>query len=107
MIDFEDNKIINFNIGDSRLLIVNSINKCEFLLQAHNVKNLEELSRIKRINNLAFYEGRLGGSLLLTRSIGDLYFAKFGLISEPDFFCLEIKEKTIMILASDGLWDVC
>lgn len=51
-------------------------------------------------------DNRLGGILLLTRSLGDFDLVQKGLIAEPFISYHLIINEGLLILASDGLWDV-
>ena len=50
--------------------------------------------------------GRLAGNLLITRSLGDFDFKKYGLSSSPDIRELDLGEGELFVIASDGVWDV-
>jgi len=51
--------------------------------------------------------GRLGGSLAVSRAFGDVEFKRAGLIADPYFTeTLLTPTDTHLILACDGLWDV-
>ena len=103
-----ENKIFSANVGDSNIYLLNVNNKTiKQLSEEHNLSNIKEKERIeseggKIINN------RVGGSIIVSRSIGDHYFNKYGLSNQP-FTHMEIvtqKEGKLIILASDGIWDV-
>jgi protein phosphatase len=50
----------------------------------------------------------VSGALAVTRAIGDLTLKKEGVICVPNIYSFEINDKTqSLIIASDGLWDVC
>ena len=52
--------------------------------------------------------GRVSGTLAVTRALGDLSLKNEGVINIPDVFEFEINQDTkYLIIASDGLWDVC
>jgi serine/threonine protein phosphatase PrpC len=60
-------------------------------------------------------QGRVGGQLAITRALGDLAFKTIvffylikGASNIPEIQEFEINEHTpFLIIASDGLWDVC
>lgn len=103
-----DNKIFSANVGDSNIYLLDINNRVvKQLSEEHNLSNIKEKERIeseggKIINN------RVGGSIIVSRSIGDHFFNKYGLSNIP-FTHMEIvtqKEGKLIILASDGIWDV-
>jgi len=50
----------------------------------------------------------VSGSLVVTRAIGDLNLKNEGVISVPEVQSFNITDKTnSLIVATDGLWDVC
>ena len=53
--------------------------------------------------------GRLSGTLAVTRALGDHALKKDGLIANPHITRRELKDggpQNVLVLASDGLWDV-
>ena len=96
------------NIGDSQMLQV----VCEddrklssgFLCKSHKTTNKEEMMRISRSGGNV-KNGRVGGFLMLTRSIGDFSLKKYGLISTPDIEQYAVDTASLLILCSDGIWD--
>lgn len=51
---------------------------------------------------------RVAGQLAITRALGDLDLNDEGVICEPDVEEFEVTATTsLLIIASDGLWDVC
>jgi serine/threonine protein phosphatase PrpC len=53
-------------------------------------------------------KGRVSGQLAVTRALGDLELKTEGVSNVPDVEEFQITEKThFLIIASDGLWDVC
>lgn len=50
----------------------------------------------------------MAGQLAITRALGDLDLNDEGVICEPDVEEFEVTATTsLLIIASDGLWDVC
>jgi serine/threonine protein phosphatase PrpC len=96
------------NCGDSRCVLVKK-NTAERLSYDHKAIDKDEIKRVKKAGGM-FFRGRLGGSLAITRSLGDYSFKKeggFGLISEPYTLRIEIENDDLyIIMASDGIWDV-
>jgi len=66
-------------------------------------------SEVKRVRDSGCFiiNGRLGGSLAVTRAFGDVEFKRAGLIAEPYFTeTLLTSADTHLVVACDGLWDV-
>ena len=52
------------------------------------------------------YSGRVGAQLALTRSIGDHYLRKDGVIPNPTINRLVVKQNyKWLVIATDGIWD--
>ena len=52
------------------------------------------------------YNGRIGGILMLSRSLGDWGVKRHGVSCEPHIAKIEINEDDLcLIIASDGVWD--
>ena len=100
--------IYTANAGDSRAILFKK-DKCIRLSFDHKAIDKTEIARAKKAGGM-FFRGRLGGSLAITRSLGDYVFKKdggFGLISEPYVNRTLVEEGDMyIILASDGVWDV-
>lgn len=53
-------------------------------------------------------KGRVSGQLAVSRALGDLELKSEGLSNVPDYEQFEVTSRTqMLIIASDGLWDVC
>ena len=99
------------NIGDSRayrVIPIKSVNpkiNCdlELLTTDHNLKNKTEKERIIKAEGL--FSNRVGGQLMVTRSVGDCSLADYGVLAEPDVVCRKFKNERYLILGSDGIWD--
>ena len=53
-------------------------------------------------------KGRVSGTLAVTRALGDLELKTEGVCNIPDIEVFEITQRTqMLVVASDGLWDVC
>ena len=97
--------LICANIGDSKGFLINK-NAIKQITKDHNCENAAEVKRIKSNEGLIF-QGRVFGSLMLTRSFGDKEYKKYGVMATPDFFCEIIKDDYLYaIIASDGVWDI-
>ena len=110
LIDHKSKKFYSINIGDSKLLSFSAsksdkLTKTEFLTVDHKVSDFREKERILKNGGVVVNE-RLGGNLMISRSLGDFDMRKFGLISTPDIEEFFLKEGRLFFLASDGIWDV-
>ena len=94
------------NVGDSKCFLITDKNIKQISID-HNCNDKNEVDRIKKSGGIVF-SGRVFGTLILTRSIGDKEMKKYGVINEPSIFTKEINdnEDKYIILASDGVWDV-
>ena len=103
----ENNKKIFYcaNVGDSKCFLITNKNIKQISID-HNCNDKNEVERIKKNGGIVF-SGRVFGTLILTRSIGDKEMKKYGVINEPSIFRKEIdSDDKYLILASDGVWDV-
>lgn len=94
------------NVGDSRALLVGSFGTKRLSID-HRSTELAEAVRVRHRGGF-ICNNRVGGSLSVTRSIGDHYL-KPGVSCEPDVLthtgqCRD--EAVALVIASDGLWDV-
>jgi serine/threonine protein phosphatase PrpC len=104
----ESKKVLySVNVGDSRAVVVRN-SSAERLSYDHKCSDLNEKTRVKKEGGIII-NGRLAGSLAITRSLGD-YSLKNNvckLISEPYIKRYEITEDDLwIVVASDGIWDV-
>ena len=113
-------KIICYNIGDSRAVYINKDFKCIPISKDHKPENNDEKLRIEESGgivkkdylNYGIYRvwsknGKYPG-LAMSRSIGDYVAKSLGVINEPDIYEINIVKNNVnaIILSSDGLWDV-
>lgn len=109
LIDKIGKMIYYINIGDSQVLAIrfDSMDNlhADFKCPPHKVSNPDEEARIKKVGG-SIINGRLAGNLLITRSLGDFDLREYGLISKPDIKESELFKNKLVILASDGVWDV-
>ena len=97
--------IICANVGDSKGYLINK-DKIILITKDHNCKDDNEVKRIKSKGGFVF-QGRVFGSLVLTRSFGDKEFKQYGVISTPDYYWGIIDDNDLYaIIGSDGVWDV-
>lgn len=99
-IDRVSKACVAVNIGDSRLL---RGLPATFITSEHKVSNETEVKRIKKMGGEIF-NGRVAGTLLVTRSLGDIEMRPYGLSSEPELISFNAKPG-IYAIASDGIWD--
>lgn len=118
------NTLICANIGDSRCIIGTKSPTliAEPLSNDHKPSNPKESSRILKfggkISETNIYPEKeqilrvwsnnpKAPGLAMTRSIGDKYLKKVGVISQPEITSRVLtKEDKFLIIASDGIWDV-
>ena len=111
-------KIICYNIGDSRAAFINNEFKCIQISKDHKPEIPEEKMRIEECggivkkNSFGIYrvwdKNGIYPGLAMSRSIGDYVAKSLGIICEPDFYELNLINNNIraVILSSDGLWDI-
>jgi serine/threonine protein phosphatase PrpC len=115
------------NSGDSRgVLCCSSSSRVALATDDHKPDRPDEMKRIEDLGGFvtpasAYRIARVGGVLATSRSFGDLDLSPY-VIPDPEFFHIELATQTadnqvhmhsdlhskhnILILASDGLWDV-
>lgn len=100
-------QIVIANCGDSRAVLSRG-GKAVALSTDHKPEREDETSRIESAGGRVIcWDGyRVGGFLALSRALGDRYLKRY-VISEPEVTCVQRgSEDEVLILASDGLWDV-
>lgn len=118
------NTLICANIGDSRCIISKKSPKltAEALSTDHKPSNPSESARILKAggkiseNNFSadteqvlrvWCSNPKAPGLAMTRSIGDKYLKKVGVINEPEITSRHLtKDDKFLVIASDGIWDV-
>lgn len=109
LFDLKNKQAWTINIGDSRAMKISMSNgkapKLHYLTNDHKTENKDEMNRILKQGG-TILNGRLAGNLLITRSLGDFDFKKYGLISNPDIEELNFEDGDCYVIASDGVWDV-
>lgn len=98
------------HVGDSRALLVSAGfggSDAEFLTADHTPNgHPTEGSRIAAASGHVI-NGRVNGILAVSRALGDLSL-KPAVISTPDVISLSLApHHRFLVLATDGLWDVC
>ena len=99
-INIGDSKVVKVVMGDSS----NNSIRAQPLTEDHKVSNAKERKRIESIHTLV--RNRLGGCLLVTRALGDFSYAKYGLCSQPDVSRHDLTSERLLLIGSDGVWDV-
>lgn len=109
LVDKVVSKIYYINIGDSQSLAIRFDSKdnlhADFKCPVHKVANPDEEARVKNGGG-SIINGRLAGNLMITRSLGDFDLREYGLISVPDIRESELFKNKLVVIASDGVWDV-
>lgn len=102
----------SINIGDSRSVRLRPAPpgqvgspEIKALSVDHKCSNEDEKKRIEGEGG-SIINGRLAGNLMITRSLGDFDFKKYGLSSTPDIFEHQVSPGDVYVIASDGLWDL-
>lgn len=107
-----DNHLVVANAGDSRCVLSRD-GKAVALTEDHKPNNEEEFSRIMKAGGFVA-DGRVNGSLNLSRALGDLEYKQAQLPPEEQMVTANPEIRTLrlthddefLILACDGIWDV-
>ena len=92
-------------IGDSRCILVKK-NKVIKLSYDDRVEDPNEYNRIISQGGI-IQNGRVNGTLMLSRCFGDWDVKKYGVIVDPHVTNIELTDDDLyLILATDGVWDV-
>jgi serine/threonine protein phosphatase PrpC len=96
------------NVGDSRAVLCNHMNKSIQLSKDHKPHHTPEKKRIEHLGGKIEFDGvdwRVG-DLSLSRAIGDLDNTPY-VTHKPELFRYRLNKKDkFIIFACDGLWDV-
>ncbi|XWS50388.1 hypothetical protein CRYUN_Cryun12cG0083600 [Craigia yunnanensis] len=95
------------NVGDSRA-IISKAGKAIPLSEDHKPNRSDERKRIENAGGVVMWAGtwRVGGVLAMSRAFGNRMLKQF-VVAEPEIQDREIDEEIeLLVLASDGLWDV-
>ncbi|OWM79627.1 probable protein phosphatase 2C 76 isoform X1 [Punica granatum] len=95
------------NVGDSRT-VISKAGKAIALSEDHKPNRSDERKRIESAGGVVMWAGtwRVGGILAMSRAFGNRMLKQF-VVAEPEIQEQEIDEEfELLILASDGLWDV-
>ena len=96
--------VISANVGDSRSLLISN-GKVTRLSKDHKPTDPEEQELLKK-KKAMIINGRISGILGVSRSLGDYKADKY-IIRDPFFSETPVVDGDILILACDGLFDVC
>ncbi|KAK2983666.1 hypothetical protein RJ640_023200 [Escallonia rubra] len=95
------------NVGDSRT-VISKAGEAIPLSEDHKPNRSDERKRIESAGGVVMWAGtwRVGGVLAMSRAFGNRMLKQF-VVAEPEIQDLEIDENfELLVLASDGLWDV-
>ncbi|KAI3815657.1 hypothetical protein L1987_15335 [Smallanthus sonchifolius] len=95
------------NVGDSRT-VISKAGKAIPLSEDHKPNRSNERKRIENAGGVVMWVGtwRVGGVLAMSRAFGNHMLKQF-VVAEPEIQEQELDEEfELLILPSDGLWDV-
>lgn len=103
-----EQKLYVANAGDSKAIIIKREGVMD-LTKEHRATNQEEKLRIEKMGGfIIVHKSRylVQGSLQITRSFGDQKYKKY-ISCEPDIVEYSLSaDDQIMLMGSDGFWDV-
>lgn len=94
------------NVGDSRAVLIGGMSVKQLSVD-HHTSNPLEAARVERDGGCIFRK-RVCGCLSITRALGDHDFKGEGggVSCVPDVSACKVLGRKVLVLASDGLWDV-
>jgi len=92
------------NVGDSRAVIIGD-SGVRRVSTDHKSSAPEEARRVAEEGGVV-RNGRVGGQLSISRSLGDHSLKGVGVSCIPDICSVEAGDVHALVIASDGLWDV-
>jgi len=94
------------NVGDART-VIGCGGKAFRLSIDHKTNVSSEIERVTKAGGF-IVNGRVGGALMISRAFGDIDFEEMGIIADPFLVATPLEQDhTHLIMACDGLWDVC
>ncbi|CAL8468810.1 g8351 [Coccomyxa elongata] len=102
-----DNTVVVAHVGDSRAVLSRG-GRAIALSEDHKPNRSDERSRIEAAGGVVVWAGtwRVGGVLAVSRAFGDRLLKRY-VVATPDVREEKLtSQDDVMILASDGLWDV-
>jgi len=101
----EERQIHCANVGDSRAILCRDGKAVRLSVDHHVTADEEEVKRVESLG-ATIQNGRVNGSIVLTRALGDHYLKTY-LINKPHVFHSKITpEDKFLVLACDGIFDV-
>jgi len=104
----QGSRLIVANVGDSRAILCRAGRAIQLSID-HKPNAKEERQRVERAGGVVVWAGtwRVGGVLAVSRAFGDKPLKRY-VSGTPDVRDERLTpEDEFLILASDGLWDVC
>lgn len=102
-----DNHLYVANVGDSRT-VISKAGKAIPLSEDHKPNRQDERQRIENAGGVVIWAGtwRVGGVLAMSRAFGNRMLKQF-VVADPEIQEEGVNEELqLLVLASDGLWDV-
>jgi len=96
------------NVGDSRAVLGRSDGAWEALSDDHKPNRPDERQRVEAAGGhvISWNGARVMGVLAMSRALGDRFLRPY-VIADPEMtFTRRAAEDEVLVLASDGLWDV-
>uniref|UniRef100_A0A7S0FXG6 Protein-serine/threonine phosphatase n=1 Tax=Pyrodinium bahamense TaxID=73915 RepID=A0A7S0FXG6_9DINO len=91
------------NVGDSRAVLFGSVGTRR-ISNDHRASDPAEAARIAEEGGLVRH-GRVGGQLIVSRSLGDHHLKGCGVSCVPEVHESDVGGDRALVIASDGLWD--
>lgn len=92
------------NVGDSRAVLYGKVGPRR-ISNDHKASDPAEAARIAEEGGMVRH-GRVGGQLIVSRSLGDHHLKGCGVSCVPEVKqCNDVSSDRALVIASDGLWD--
>eukprot|EP01114_Cavostelium_apophysatum_P002804 TRINITY_DN12508_c0_g1_i1.p1 TRINITY_DN12508_c0_g1~~TRINITY_DN12508_c0_g1_i1.p1 ORF type:complete len:284 (-),score=55.12 TRINITY_DN12508_c0_g1_i1:34-831(-) len=103
--NIDDRNLYTANVGDARIVLKRA-DKAIRLTHDHKASDPEEIARIQGLGGYVL-NGKVGATLVVARAFGDSELKEW-VSAEPLIATTPLTpEDTHIIIACDGLWDVC